>query len=222
MSFRCAHIADVHIRGLTRHDEITTVVDALVDDVQRRGGVDRVLVAGDTFHTKTQQITPEAIDVMHWMFRRLSTLGIVDVTLGNHDFNQTNKQRKDIITSIVNMMASDRVNIYRHSGVYKLVPGYNLCLFSIFDEHNWANVKPIDGEVNIASYHGPVNGAQMETTDWKVDTGLDVSFFKDFDFTMLGDLHMHQHLDYRDIELVIDENDLCKYPDAEIIEVIEE
>jgi len=202
---RICHIADVHVRGLTRHDELKEVVEALVIDANNRGGVDHILIAGDTFHTKTQGITPEVVDFISWIFKKLLTIKCctpdkcvkVHITLGNHDFNQMNKSRKDIITSIVNLLNDDNIKMYRDSGVYQLSPGYNLCSFSLFDEQNWDVVKPVQNEVNIATYHGPVNGAQMETTDWKVDTGLDVEFFNDFDVTMLGDLHMHQYLGER-------------------------
>jgi len=197
---RVCHIADVHVKSLQRHDEMRAVVDAFCNDVTKRGGTDRVYVGGDTFHTKTQGITPEAIDLMSWMLLEMRKIptpaggkALVDLILGNHDFIQMNRTRGDIMSSIVKLINDPAVTCYKHSGVYPIAPGINYCLFSIFDE-DWDAVKPVPGEINIALYHGPVNGAVMESTDWKVDSGLEAGFFSEFDLCMLGDLHTPQFL----------------------------
>jgi hypothetical protein len=77
-------------------------------------------------------------------------------------------------------------------------------------------VKPVPGMVNIACYHGPVKGARTES-DWQIDEGMSIEFFKDYDFVMLGDIHTFQYLGYRDVEIEIDEQDLCRYVGCTVV-----
>lgn len=212
---RIGHLADIHIRGLSRHDEVREVFQAFALDA-REQKVDHVFVGGDLFHTKTTGITPEYIDLMSWWVEELSTVGEVHLTLGNHDGNLTNFSRQDAVSPIVNALKNPKVHLYKQSGVYRFAPGFNWCIFSLFDEPGWPLVKPVPGDINIACYHGPVWGARTET-DWKIEEGLRVEDFEAYDFTLLGDIHKMQYLDFRDVELTINEDELSQYPDAEVI-----
>lgn len=211
---RIAHIADVHIRGLSRHDEIRTVFSALVEDIKARD-VEHLFIGGDIFHTKTTGITPEYIDLMTWWLTTLASVSFVHMTLGNHDGNLTNMSRQDAVTPIANALNNPRIKIYKSSGVYQFAPGFNWCVFSLFDS-DWSKVKPVQGDINIACYHGPVWGAVTET-DWEVKEGLKIDDFKDYDFCFLGDIHKMQFLDMRPVEIEIDEEDLHKYPGARVL-----
>ena len=71
--------------------------------------------------------------------------------------------------------------------------------------------------VNIACYHGPVYGALTET-DWPIEEGLTVDFFKRFDFCFLGDIHRTQYLGARESTLTIDKSCLSRYVGATIVE----
>lgn len=216
---KVAHIADVHWRGLSRHAEYKEVFSAFVESVKQQG-VDHIFVGGDIFHTKTSGLSPEYIESLTWWLNELSTAAEVHLTLGNHDGNLVNLSRQDAVTPIVNSMKNPRIHLYKQSGVYEFAPGYNWCIFSLFDEEGWKNVKPVPGMTNIACYHGPVWGARTES-DWMIEDGLTVEFFKDYDIVMLGDIHKTQYLDYRDVELVIDDSDLDKYPGAKVIQELE-
>jgi len=57
-------------------------------------------------------------------------------------------------------------------------------VFSCFDEENWDNVEPIEGEVNIATFHGGVNGSTTDI-DWNIDGDVDIEFFDKFEFSFL-------------------------------------
>ena len=82
-----AHLADVHIRGIQRHDETRHVFKSFINDCKARQ-IDHIFIAGDIFHTKTSGITPEYIDLMTELFKELSScVKGVHVTLGNHDGN---------------------------------------------------------------------------------------------------------------------------------------
>lgn len=217
---RICHIADAHIRGLSRHDEIKVVFTELAEQC-RQHNVDHIFIGGDSWHTKTQGISPEAIDLLVWWMKTLADVAPIHIILGNHDVNLVNSSRQDAISPIISALNHPRIHFYKHSGVYAFAPGYNWCVYSLLDEENWPSVKPVQGEVNIACFHGAVWGAVTET-DWEVEEGLKVDFFKDYDITMLGDIHRHQFLAYRDVEIEIDAKDLDKYPNAEVIEVFSE
>jgi DNA repair exonuclease SbcCD nuclease subunit len=213
---RIAHIADVHWRGLSRHEEYREVFTAFAKQVKERKA-DHIFVGGDIFHTKTSGISPEYIEQMSWWLTTLADAAEVHLTLGNHDGNLVNLSRQDAVSPIVDALKNPRIHLYKKSGVYEFAPGYNWCIFSLFDEESWDQVHPVEGKINIACYHGPVWGAVTET-DWLIEEGLTVDYFKRFDFCLLGDIHKTQYLGGRDSTLVIDESDLGKYPGAEVIE----
>lgn len=215
LMIRVAHVADLHVRSLSRHDEVRTVFSAFVEQCKEQH-VDHIFIGGDVWHTKTSGMSPEAIDFLCWAFTQFASVCDVHVMLGNHDLNCTNLTRQDAISPIVNALNNPRIHFYKHSGVYEFAPGYVWGVFSMFDEENWGKVQPILGKVNIACYHGPVWGAVTET-DWLIDEGITTDYFRAWDFVMLGDIHKHQFLAGRDVEIEIDEADLNKYPDAVVI-----
>lgn len=198
---RIAHTADIHIRGLNRHDEYREVFEALAADC-REQGVDHIAIEGDIFHTKTQGITPEYIEFLPWWLKLLADSlpqqdrPTVHARLGNHDGNLMNSSRQDAVTPIIQALGDPRIRLYKTSGTYEFAPGFNWCVFGIFDKSGWSHVKPVPGEINIACYHGAVAGARSET-DWEIEDGLTLDFFNAYDFAFLGDIHRTQHLAHR-------------------------
>ena len=113
MSFRCAHIADIHFRGLSRHDQYRAVFQKFFDQMQKEKP-DVIFVGGDIVHSKTQGISPELIDVLNWWFRGLSkSAKEVHVILGNHDGLILNDERLDTISPIVSALELDNVFLQR-------------------------------------------------------------------------------------------------------------
>lgn len=192
---KICHTADIHIRSLSRHDEYKEIFKAFIDDCALQKA-DHIFVGGDIFHTKTTGISPEYIDLLTWWLNSMSKVAEVHLVLGNHDGNLVNLSRQDAVSPIVEAMANPRVHLYKKSGVYPIEKGFNWCVFSCFDEEGWKDVKPIPGDVNIATFHGPVRGSITET-GWDIDEGITADFFKDYDFCMLGDIHKPQNLDFR-------------------------
>jgi predicted MPP superfamily phosphohydrolase len=215
MAIRIAHIADVHVRNISRHQEYKAVFIEFVKQCKLHC-IDHIYIGGDVFHTKCSGMSPECIEFMCWMFNTLSLVADVHVTLGNHDMNLANLTRQDAISPIVAALNNPKVHLYKNSGVYEFAAGYVFGVFSLFDSNNWSIVKPVEGKINIACYHGPVRGALSET-EWLIDEGVTTDFFDGWDFVMLGDIHKLQYLAHRDVELEIDECDLSKYPGAEVI-----
>jgi len=197
---KIAHIADLHVRGLTRHDEVRTVITAFCEDAKLRQ-VDHIVIAGDLWHTKTYGMTAEYFELMTWMLRSMAEVARVHVTLGNHDGALTNFSRQDAISPIVDAIADPRIKLYKKSGVYPIQDGVNLCVYSLFDKESWDAVGPVDGDYNVAVYHGSVGGAVTEE-GWILKHDVTVSWFEDkkYDIVLLGDIHKQQYLGYREYE----------------------
>jgi len=164
-------------------------------DMVRKLDPNLIFIGGDIVHSKTQGISPELIDCLTWWFNEMTTIAPTHVILGNHDGLILNKDRQDAITPIVNALKNPRLHLYKDSGVYPTgIPGFNWCVFSCFDEEGWPSVKPVPGDVNIATFHGSVMGAKTDS-DWTLESDANVDMFKDYDFTFLGDIHRLQYID---------------------------
>ena len=192
---KIAHTAYIHWRGLSRHEEYREIFTAFNKDC-KKNKVDHIFVGGDIFHTKTTGISPEYIDQLTWWLDSMAQIAPVHLTLGNHDGNLVNLSRQDAVSPIVQALNNPNVHLYKKSGVYEFHPGYNWCIYSLFDEEGWESVKPVPGKTNIACYHGPVQGSKTEV-GWEME-GLNLEFFKDYPFVLLGDIHQMQHLGYRE------------------------
>ena len=194
MSFRCAHFADIHFRGLTRHEEYREVFTESFQKLKALSP-DVIFLGGDIVHSKTQGISPELIEILRWWFTSLSEIAPVHVILGNHDGLMLNEDRLDAITPIVKTLNNPRIQLMKGSGIYPTgTPGFNWCVFCCFDPKGWDSVKPIPGDINIAAFHGAVNGS-LTDQDWEINgDSIKVDFFKDFEFGFLGDIHKRQFL----------------------------
>lgn len=194
MTLRCVHLSDIHWRGLTRHEEYRESFEKMFQRV-RELSPDIIFVGGDIVHSKTQGISPELIDCLGWWFTEMAGICPTHIILGNHDGLIMNKDRQDAITPVINALNNKNLFLYKKSGVYPTgVKGYNWCVFSCFDEESWADVRPVPGDINIATFHGGVKGSETDI-DWAIEGEVTVDFFKDYDFSFLGDIHKIQYLD---------------------------
>ena len=189
---KICHIADIHIRGLTRHNEYNSVFKKLVKSIKNEN-VDHVFIAGDIFHTKTSGITPEYITLVTNFFINLSRYAYVHMMLGNHDCNLSNSTRLDAISPIVDAINSRKIILYKDSGVYNFSEKFTFCVFSPTDQDNWKNVKPTKNHFNIACFHGPVIGCTNDD-GFVINANVGLDLFEKFDLTLLGDIHKYQYL----------------------------
>lgn len=194
-----AHLSDVHWRGIQRHSEYSRVFENLFIKLNEIKP-DIIINCGDTFHTKTQGITPEIIERLSWMFRSLADIAPTYTLLGNHDCTLTNLNRLDVITPIHDAINHPKAHLLKKSRVYKVKEiteqDVYLGAFSPFDQKGWPTTKPVEGAINIALYHGSVAGSVMDnnwTLPWEI-CEADVSDFTKFDFAFLGDIHKQQFL----------------------------
>ena len=193
MSYKFAHFADVHWRGLTRHDEYKRAFeDAFMK--MREEKVDAIFIAGDIVHSKTQGISPELIDSLCWWFREMSKVAPTYVFLGNHDGLIMNKDREDAISPIIRALDLDDLHLIKNSEVVDYDRNINICNFSCFDEPGWEKLKFDKEKINIGIFHGAVTGSQTDI-EWEMDGEVDEAFFRGCDFVFLGDIHKHQYID---------------------------
>ena len=140
---KIVHIADVHWRGLQRHEEYKSCFENMFE--QCRGiNPDAIVIAGDIVHSKTQGISPELIDCMNWWFTEMHKICPVHVMLGNHDGLVLNTDRQDAISPILRALNLPRVYLYRDTGVYPdpNFPDVEWCVYSPFDTSKYDSLRP--------------------------------------------------------------------------------
>jgi len=190
---RIVHIADVHWRGLSRHEEYIIAFKRFLKKVKALKP-DVIYLGGDIVHSKTQGISPELIQSLCWWFTNLAEVCPLHVILGNHDGLILNRDRQDAITPIITALDNPNIYLYKYSGVYDTGhDGFKWCVFSCFDEDEWHKVKPSEGFINIALYHGAVRGS-LTDADWQIDGEISIDVFESYDFALLGDIHKRQFL----------------------------
>jgi len=186
------HIADVHWRGLSRHQEYVLAFKDLFKQA-RELSPDIIYIGGDIVHSKTQGISPELIENLCWWFNGLAAIAPTHVILGNHDGLMHNKDRQDAITPIIEAIDNPNIFLYKNSGTYEFAPGYEWCVLSCFDEENFHRAQPSKDNISIALYHGAVRGS-LTDIDWQLEGESDLDLFKSYDFSLLGDIHKRQFL----------------------------
>ena len=159
----------------------------------REQEVDYIVHCGDIAHTKTQ-ISPEFVEMCSDFFRNLAEIAPTYIILGNHDGNLKNSSRQDALTPIVDALDLPNLHLLKDSGETHIDDTFCLNVLSVFDRDNW--IKPTDdSKINIALYHGSISNCKTDM-NWTMANGEDeISIFKDFDFSMLGDIHRRQFLD---------------------------
>ena len=186
-----AHIADTHIRNLKYHEEYKDIFNKIYSDLKKEK-VDYIIHCGDICHTKTQ-ISPEYVEMASNFLYNLAEIAPTYVILGNHDGNLRNGNRQDSITPIVDALDHKNLYLLKNSGETILNKDFTLNVLSVFDTENWIQPSNKD-KVNIALYHGSVTGCRTDI-GWTMEHGEnDVSIFKNFDYSMLGDIHLENQI----------------------------
>ena len=72
MTYKIAHLADVHIKNLKYHYEYRHVFNQLYA-ILRKNEVDYIYIGGDIAHTKTQ-ISPEFVQLCSEFFTNLANI----------------------------------------------------------------------------------------------------------------------------------------------------
>jgi len=198
---KIAHIADVHVRNLTRHEEYKQVFEKLYSDLKEKKP-DIIFLLGDIVHSKTQ-ISPELVDIVSDLFIKLSSISTLFIVLGNHDVNLSNKDRMDSLSPIIKLIENENIIYVRKSEFlesFKIGNNkVNIGIFGCVDgKRQWNKINRKtreckNGLLNIALYHGPITGAKTDI-NYTLTNDIDSKFFANWDFVFCGDIHKQQDL----------------------------
>jgi DNA repair exonuclease SbcCD nuclease subunit len=219
-----AHLADIHIRNTIRHQEYSVVFDRLCM-LLKKHQPDRIVIAGDLFHSKTI-MSPESVLLAKKMLIDLSEIAPVDVILGNHDLNMSNVDRQDAISAILQDIreTDNPITLYKDSGYHPIENGFAYGVFSVYDEQTPENypTSPDEDNINIALLHGTVNRS-TSSLGFVLESNIPITVFEGYDFGFLGDIHRPQgfnevvHMVEEEIEESLLEQYRDMYPQLEII-----
>jgi len=197
------HLSDIHIHNNERREEYIMVIDiACIELIKRINGMKNALIVitGDILENRSV-ISGSGIDIMDYLFDKLSEIAPTIIIPVNHDCNMNNVEEINIITS---MIKKKQKNIYylAKTGAYQ----YNNIIFGVtdvrseeifdiseinFDQLDTSKYK--DWNV-IALYHGTIKSS-IACNGHNMRSKITIDMFDGYDFVMLGDIHQHQYLD---------------------------
>jgi DNA repair exonuclease SbcCD nuclease subunit len=205
------HCADLHIRLYKRHDEyreqfvkfFTSVKEHMSNNNLKREEV-RIVIAGDIVHSKNQ-MTPELIDIVTWLFNKCCDICETVVILGNHDFLANNMDRMDALSPIISTLNNPELKFLKHTGCYE---DNNVvwCVYGHMEgskrpEIEESKQKYGDDKIYIGLYHDPLVGLKTNI-GFEFEDGQDISIFEGCDMVMCGDIHYRQVLNYHGTPIV--------------------
>ena len=190
---RIAHLSDIHIRKTRRHEEYRIVLDNLLLSLESLA-VDRIVIAGDLLHNKTD-LSPEAVQLAGEYLNVLSDVAPIDIVLGNHDWVINQHNRLDSLSPIIRLLKEKgkSIHLYTDSGLEPITDDLVYGIFAQQDSKDW---WPIDfnreeGKKYVALYHGALDGSRTSASH-RIESDVDKSIFRNYDFGMLGDVHSRQ------------------------------
>jgi len=191
---KIVHFSDVHVRILARHQEYREVFEKLyksINEVKNNSTI--IVICGDIMHSKLD-MSPELIMLSSEFFTKLSEICPLVIIPGNHDLQLNNKNRLDALSPIISNLKNERIYYLKEGGVYKFA-NITLVHMSIFDEpENYIKAKDINSNIKIALFHGVVSQAKNNFGYIFSNEKININTFKDFDITLLGDIHLVQDL----------------------------
>jgi DNA repair exonuclease SbcCD nuclease subunit len=190
------HLGDIHIRTFKMHEEYIEAFKKTLKEIRKiTDGYEReevrILIAGDYVHQKIT-ISNELLVLGTWFLKKLEKIAPVVLIAGNHDLVESNKDRLDSLTPMVNLLSDIDIRYYKKSECI-LDDNIVWCVYSIFEE----NAKPDiavaraeygDDQKYIGLFHGPLVGS---TTDigYEIEHGYGLDIFDGCDAVMCGDIH---------------------------------
>lgn len=203
-------MADIHIRPLKYLDEMKFTFERLYKSLSQRCP-DMIVISGDLFHSKLT-VSSEYFEIAADFLKRLRSYAPVIVIPGNHDLSLNNKTRTDAISPVISAIYSHdlSINPITYSKKTESFSGFDSLdkrrekykdfvfhHFSILDKkENWPTKEKIDeSKINIALYHGSIDGCKFDNGWISRGNKDDITIFRGFDFALLGDIHIQQFLD---------------------------
>lgn len=221
-----AHLGDIHIKNYSRIEEYEYLLDSLCNILKNsKVKVDRIVVAGDIFHSKTI-LSGYSITFAVKLFTRLSAIADVDCIDGNHDVNLTNKDRMSSLEAVAKIMkGNNKFHYYKDSGIYSIGDNHYYGVFSILDTPDKYPIEienKIPEATYIALYHGALFG-NINEDGFQIHSNTNPNeLFYNYDYTFLADIHKRQFLSNSFIiEREIDAEEIEKYKHELDFKIIE-
>ena len=187
---RLVHFSDLHIRLFKDHDLYRSILETALKE-WKSIKPDRIVFTGDLVHSKNQ-VSPELIEFVSWILTECSKIAKTIVIIGNHDMIESNLERLDTLTPIVNSLNNPNISYYKDRGVYE-DENINWCVYSLV-QHNLPPEFTQNGKLNIGLFHGPIQGLYTDI-GYKFEDGFDVDKFSGCDLVLCGDIHKRQVFD---------------------------
>lgn len=161
------HLSDIHIRPLDRHEEFRNVFDNVDQQLSQAQNDSIAVITGDIFDNKTS-FRPETFMLCRDFLKMVSSHMPLVVIAGNHDMMESNVNRLDSITPVVDDIPN--LHYLKYSGLYHC-PEASVCfsVSSLYDKafitHNAITESNHyrEGYQYLALYHGTLSGAKTDT-----------------------------------------------------------
>lgn len=189
------HIGDVHITAnLERQEEYKDVLKKTVEKIKEEEREKIVVICGDLFHEKTK-VYQEANVIARNFMKELGDICEVIIIAGNHDVCIDNESRTDSIeATLCNLETENTIHYLTENKIYK-IKGINFGLTKMTNNEVTKIEKKNKKEIYIALYHGTLYKSRTdEGYNFEDENKIKASNFKDYDYTMLGDIHLHQYM----------------------------
>jgi DNA repair exonuclease SbcCD ATPase subunit len=195
---KIAHLADVHIRNIERHEEYEKVFQKIYDQLIKIKP-DRIVIVGDLFESFIE-ISNEAKIIAGEFLNRLAQISKLIITRGNHDIRKKNINRVDSIETIIKLINNPNIVYYNSTNLYTDGP-INWVVYDHVDKTTdpWlthsktTSTNPNDIPIYIGLFHDPIQDCSTDTgrifNDFKLK---DINYFKKNDYLFLGDIHKRQ------------------------------
>jgi DNA repair exonuclease SbcCD nuclease subunit len=187
---RLIHFSDLHIKLFKDHDLYRKILKQALNEWKALAP-DRIVFTGDLVHSKNQ-MTPELIEFVAWVLTECSKIAKIIVIPGNHDMIESNLDRLDALTPIVNSLDNPNIVYYKNRGVYE-DENVNWCVYSLIQHNIPPDITKSD-KINIGLFHGPVQGLYTDI-GFQFEDGYDIGKFKGCDLVLCGDIHKRQVFD---------------------------
>ena len=187
---KLVHFSDLHIRLYKDHNLYREIISDMLDQF-REIKPDRIVFTGDLVHSKNQ-MTPELINMVAWVLTECSKITKTIVIIGNHDFLESNMERLDALTPIIDSLSNENIVYYKNKGAFT-DNNVDWVVFSLMD-HNVPPEIPRSNNLKIGLFHGPVVGLTTNV-GYKFEDGFTSDKFEGCDLVLCGDIHKRQVFD---------------------------
>jgi len=180
------HFSDLHIRLYKEHELYREILSEAFRQWSELKP-DRIVFTGDLVHSKNQ-MTPELVEFIVWVLEECAKISKTIIIIGNHDFLETNMERLDAITPIVDSIKNPKISYLKERGVYA-DDNVNWCVYSLM-QHNIPPDIPKKNEetINIGLFHGAVKGLKTDVGH-TIEDGFETDIFNGCDIVLCGDIH---------------------------------